>query len=159
MITTASANYVRMSPRKVRYVIDLVRNKNVSAAYSILDRNTKRACGIVKKLIKQAVDSAEKQHQISAETLYVSKIYADGAGMMKRFRAMSMGRAGVIRKRLSHITVELDSRGGRAVQSQPGAQKPGLKTKEHPKAKATSKPKASKPAAHKKPAKKLAGAK
>jgi hypothetical protein len=79
--------------------------------------------------------------------------------MMKRFRAMSMGRAGVIRKRLSHITVELDTRGVRpaAVDTKPG--KPGAKAKEEPKAKAAAKPKETKPASHKKPAKKLAGAK
>lgn len=109
MITRAVAKYVRMSPRKIRYVLDLVRRKEVPEAYSILDRTMRRPALAVRKLIQQAADSAQKQHQLRADSLYISKIFADGAGMLKRYRAMSMGRAGMIRKRLSHITVELDA--------------------------------------------------
>ena len=112
MISHASARYVRMSARKVRYVLDIVRGKPVPVAIAILERTPKRACLIVKKLIHQAADSAHKQKEMKAESLVVSKIFADGAGMMKRFRSMSMGRAGMIRKRLSHITVELDAAKG-----------------------------------------------
>ncbi len=108
MIAKAKVSFVRMSPRKIRYVLDPIRSKPVPIALSILNRTPRRASGVVKKLIAQAVDSAKKQKQTNADELYVSKIFADGAGMMKRFRAMSMGRAGLIRKRMSHVVVELD---------------------------------------------------
>ena len=110
MIATAKVRYLRMSPRKIRYVIDLVRKKPVPQAYAILENVSARACRVVKNLILQAATSAKKDSGKLPETLYISKITADGAGMMKRFRAMSMGRAGQIRKRLSHVVVELDER-------------------------------------------------
>ncbi len=97
-----------MAPRKMRYVLDIVRGKSVPQAYSILSRTHKKASEIVRKLIMTAVDSAEKQHQIAMEDLKITRLYADQAGIMKRFRAMSLGRAGEIRKRLSHVVVELD---------------------------------------------------
>ena len=108
MISRAQASFVRMAPRKMRYVLDLVRAQSVPQAYSILNRTHKKASGIIRKLIMTAVDAAEKQHQAAAGDLKISKIYADQAGIMKRFRAMSLGRAGEIRKRLSHVVVELD---------------------------------------------------
>ena len=159
MVSVARANYVRISARKVRYVLDLVRNKPVAVAVSLLERTPKRASVVVKKLILQAADSADKLHHVPVESLYVSKIFADVAGMMKRFRAMSMGRAGVIRKRLSHITVELDAKGGIAAAARPEGRSTG-QSKETSKRDATVKTSKSMTAAKaKKPAKKLAGAK
>ena len=108
MITRAQASFVRMAPRKMRYVLDLVRAKSVVQAYSILNRTHKKASGIIRKLIMTAADAAIKQHQVALEDLKITRIYADQAGIMKRFRAMSLGRAGEIRKRLSHVVVELD---------------------------------------------------
>ena len=108
MISRAQASFVRMAPRKMRYVLDLVRAKSVPQAYSILDRTHKKASGIIRKLIMTAVDAAVKQRQTPVEDLKITRIYADQAGIMKRFRAMSLGRAGEIRKRLSHVVVELD---------------------------------------------------
>ena len=159
MLSVARANYVRISARKVRYVLELVRNKPVNLAVSLLERTPKRASVVVRKLILQAADSADKLHQVPAESLYVSKIFADVAGMMKRFRAMSMGRAGVIRKRLSHITVELDVKGGIASLKRSTEQAAG-QGKEAPKHRTVAKAsKSTAPAKAKKPAKKLAGAK
>ena len=108
MITRAKASFVRMAPRKMRYVLDLVRAKSVPQAYSILSRTHKKASGIILKLIMSAADAAQKLHQTPIEDLKISRIYADQAGIMKRFRAMSLGRAGEIRKRLSHVVVELE---------------------------------------------------
>lgn len=108
MISTAKVKYVRMSPTKVRYVLDQVRNKPVLEALATLSRSNRRAALPVKKLILSAVDNAVKRKSENSERLKVSKIYADGAGIMKRWRAMTMGRAGSIHKRLSHISVELD---------------------------------------------------
>jgi large subunit ribosomal protein L22 len=108
MISKAKVSYIRMSPRKIRYVLDIIRNLPVSVALSVLDRTNARPCETLSKLILQAADSAKKQKNIDIQRLYVSRVYADGAGMLKRFRSMSMGRAGMIRKRMSHVCVELE---------------------------------------------------
>ena len=108
MISVARANYVRISPRKVRYVIDLIRAKTVPQAQAVLNGSPRRARGIIQKLLNQAVDAAKKNSQIDASNLFISKVLADGGPTMKRHRAMSMGRAGVIRKRTSHLVIELD---------------------------------------------------
>ena len=94
----------------MRYVIDLIRQKNVVQAQAILSGAPRRASGILQKLLKQALDAAEKNSQIKAQYLFVSKVLADGGPTMKRFRAASMGRASVIRKRTSHIYLELDTK-------------------------------------------------
>ena len=105
-------------------VLDLVRNKTVTRAYSILDRTPRRASLTVKKLIQSAADAAVKNNKENVEDLFISKITADGAGMLKRWRAMSMGRAGQIQKRLSHIAVELDKSRVKAAQPAVVSQKP-----------------------------------
>jgi hypothetical protein len=127
-------------------------------AFSILDRTTRRATRVVRKLIEQAVDSASKQHKTAPDALVVSRIFADGAGMMKRFRSMSMGRAGMIRKRLSHVTVELELKPGAAL---PAAAEPAPKGHAHPHPKREAKGKPPAAAAAKSPKKglkKMAGA-
>ena len=108
MIAKASASFVRISPRKVRYVIDLIRAKTVDQAQAILCGSPRRAGGIIQKLLNQAIDAAEKNSQLHAKDLVVSKILADGGPSMKRFRAATMGRANRIKKRTSHIQIELD---------------------------------------------------
>lgn len=108
MIARASAKFVRISPRKVRYVIDLIRRKSVPQAQGILGGAPRRAAQIVQKLLNQAVDAAEKNSKIQAKDLVISKVMADGGPSMRRFRAASMGRASLIKKRTSHIHLELD---------------------------------------------------
>ncbi len=108
MISKASVVFVRIAPRKVRYVIDLIRAKKVGEAQGILNGSPRRASGIVRKLLNQAVDAAQRNSQVNAKDLMISKITADGGPSMKRFRAASMGRASVIQKRTSHIHLELD---------------------------------------------------
>ena len=108
MISKASANFVRISPRKVRYVIDLIRRKKIEEAQGILNGSPRRAGDIVRKLLNQAVDAAVKNSKAPLKNLVISKIMADGGPTMRRFRAASMGRASIIRKRTSHITIELD---------------------------------------------------
>ena len=112
MISKSSATFVRIAPRKVRYVIDLIRRKTVPQAQAILAGSPRRAGGILKKLLDQAVDAAQRNSQLSAEQLVVSKVLADGGPSMKRFRAATMGRANKIKKRTSHIELELDLKGG-----------------------------------------------
>ena len=108
MISKASVTHVRISPRKVRYVIDLIRRKSVLQAQAILDGSPRRARDIVRKLLDQAVNAAERNSQVNAADLMVSKVLADGGPSMKRFRAATMGRANRIKKRTSHIQLELD---------------------------------------------------
>ena len=112
MIAKASVTFVRIAPRKVRYVIDLIRAKTVPQAQLILAGSPRRGADIVKKLLDQALDAAQKNSQLSADRLVVSKILADGGPSMKRFRAATMGRANRIKKRTSHIQLELDLKGG-----------------------------------------------
>ncbi len=152
MISFAKASFVRISPRKVRYVIDLIRKKSVAEAQQILNGSPRRAGLIINNLLNQALDSAQKNSQISAKSLMVSCVMADGGPTMKRFRAATMGRGMTIRKRTSHIYLELDL----AKKSEQA-----LMPKKENKAKATQTParpivvKKEKPAAKKK----LAGAK
>ncbi len=108
MVSRAMARFVRISPRKVRYVIDLIRKKSVPQAQSILNGSPRRATEIIQKLLKSALDAADKNSHLKARDLFISKVMADGGPVMKRFRAASMGRASVIRKRTSHIYLELD---------------------------------------------------
>jgi len=108
MISKASVSFVRISPRKVRYVIDLIRHKSVPQAQAILIGSPRRGGEILQKLLAQAVNAAERNSQIAPEQLVVSKVLADGGPTMKRFRAATMGRANHIKKRTSHIQLELD---------------------------------------------------
>ena len=151
MISKARASFVRISPRKVRYVIDQIRAKTVPQAQGILAGSPRRAGEIVRKLLNQAVDAAVKNSHANEASLFISAVYADGGPTMKRFRAMSMGRAGVIRKRTSHIYLELDSK-----QPVPAAKTQGAKGA--PAAAAKVKP-VKTAAAGKKQDKKLVGAK
>ena len=112
MISKASAHFVRISPRKVRYVIDLIRKKSVTQAHAILSGSPRRARDIVQKLLDQALDAAKRNSQVNASDLVVSKILADGGSSMKRFRAATMVRANRIKKRTSHIQIELDLKRG-----------------------------------------------
>ena len=108
MISRASVSFVHISPRKVRYVIDLIRAKSVPDAQAILNGSPRRGAEIVRKLLNQAVDAAAKNSQLNAQDLVISKVLADGGPSMKRFRAATMGRANRIKKRTSHIQIELD---------------------------------------------------
>ena len=130
MISKASAVFVRISPRKVRYVIDRIRAKSVPQAQAILNGSPRRGREIVQKILDQAVDAARRNSQVDAKDLVISKILADGGPMMKRFRAATMGRANRIRKRTSHIQLELDLAKGRTIA--PKGQVKDAKTKSIP---------------------------
>jgi len=109
MISTATLRYIRISPRKVRPVIDLVKGKRADYALAALHGIKKKASPILIDLISSAIANAKRSSGVEASELYVSNLIANGGPQMKRFRAASMGRAGMIRKRTSHITVELDT--------------------------------------------------
>jgi large subunit ribosomal protein L22 len=101
----AIARYVRISPRKVRLVLNLIRGKHVDEALTILRFTPKRASGIVAKVLKSAIANAENNHGMNRDNLYVAKAVADEGPTMKRVFPRAMGRADVIRKRTSHITI------------------------------------------------------
>ena len=108
MEAKAIARYVRMSPRKVRRVIDLVRGQEVDAALNALHFLRKRAALPIEKTLRSAVANMMNNRgakKVEPENLYVKTAYVDGGFTMKRFRAGSMGRASRIRKRTCHITI------------------------------------------------------
>ena len=104
----AIARYVRISSRKVKAVIDLIRGKSVKEAQGILMFTPKAASEPVLKVLNSAVANAENNLGLSADTLYVAEVYANQGPTLKRFRPRAQGRATRIRKRTSHITVILD---------------------------------------------------
>lgn len=109
MIVQAKGKFLRISPRKARQLIDLIRGQNVNLALSILNNINKSSKPYIEKILKSAISNA-KQKGIQSEQLYISKIVADEGSMWKRFRAAAFGRAMRIRKRTSHIKIELDIR-------------------------------------------------
>ncbi len=106
----AKLSYARISSRKVKTVIDLIRNKNAGEALAILKLTPKAASELVEKLLKSAIANAENNHGMDVEKLYVAEIYANQGPTLKRVRPRAQGRAFRIRKRTSHITVVLKER-------------------------------------------------
>ncbi|AGC69590.1 50S ribosomal protein L22 [Thermoclostridium stercorarium subsp. stercorarium DSM 8532] len=98
---------VRVSSRKAKLVIDLIRNKKLDEAYAILRYTPKRAAGILEKLLKSAEANAVNNNGLNRDNLYVAEIYATQGPTMKRIRPRAHGRAYRINKRTSHITVVL----------------------------------------------------
>ncbi len=106
----AVARYVRISPYKVRAVLDLVRGKDVNEALAILETTPKSSSEVVEKLVKSAVANAEHNMDLARMNLYIAEIYADGGPILKRVMPRAKGRAYRINKRTSHITVILDEK-------------------------------------------------
>jgi large subunit ribosomal protein L22 len=107
MEAKAKLSNARISSRKVKIVIDLIRNKPVGVALGVLRQTPKAASELLEKLIVSAVANAENNHEMDAGKLYISEIYANQGPTMKRVRPRAQGRAFRIRKRTSHITVVL----------------------------------------------------
>ncbi len=107
MEAKASVKTIRIAPRKVRLVIDLVRGKNLGEAIAILEHTNKAASPVVKKLLMSAASNAEHNYDLDVNKLYVKEIRADEGMTIKRFRPRAQGRASRIYKRTSHINVTL----------------------------------------------------
>ncbi len=105
MEAKASLNYARISSRKVKIVLDIIKNKPVAEAMAILKHTPKAASELVYKLVASAVANAENNFSMDASKLYVSEAYANQGPTLKRIRPRAQGRAFRIRKRTSHITV------------------------------------------------------
>lgn len=108
MEVRAITKFIRLSPRKVRLVVDQIRGKGVEEALNILKFTPKRSALIVSKTLRTAVANAESTQSVDVDQLYVKKANVDEAGMWKRFTPRAQGRATRIRKRLSHVTIVLD---------------------------------------------------
>lgn len=108
MEARAVEKYIRMSPRKVKYVIDLVKNKSVEDAVDVLTFTHRRAASAVKKAIESAVSNALenfKEYKISEEDLFIKELYVSEGPTLKRWKPRARGRADRLLKRTSHITV------------------------------------------------------
>ena len=101
----ATAKTIRVSPRKSRLVIDLVRGKSVAEAIAILKFTPNKAAGIIEKVLMSAVANAENNFDLDVENLVVSEAFVNEGPTMKRFRPRAKGSASPINKRTSHITV------------------------------------------------------
>jgi len=110
MEARAKLRYVRISPRKARQIVDLIRGKDTNSAVSILRFSRKKPAKIVKKVLDSAIANATQTGEIDPDSLYVKKAFVDQGPMMKRFRAAPMGRAHMYRRRTSHITIILDEK-------------------------------------------------
>ena len=115
IISQAEVKYIRISPQKCRLVADLIRDRYVGEALTILRfSKKKKASGFLEKLLRSAVANAQqKAPNVDVDNLYVSGIQVNGGPMWKRFRAAPMGRAARIQKRTSHVRVYLEERQGR----------------------------------------------
>lgn len=105
MEARAIAKYIRVSPRKMKPIADLIRGKNVKEALAILKYTPRKGARIFLKVMKSAVANAENNHEMVLDNLYVSQIFANQGPVMKRFKAGSMGRANPIKHRTSHVGV------------------------------------------------------
>lgn len=107
MIIKAQGRYLRISPVKVRQVIDLIRDKDVGEAQSILALLNKRPKEYLIKILKQAIANARVKG-FKPEQLYISRIICNAGPIWKRYKAAAFGRAAPIKKRTAHIRIELD---------------------------------------------------
>ena len=106
MEATAKATYIRIAPRKVQIVLDLIRNKPADEAMAILKHTTKAACEPLEKLLKSAIANAENKN-MDVETLYVAQCWVCLGPTLKRIRPRARGSANRINKKTSHITLVL----------------------------------------------------
>lgn len=121
----ARARFVRVAPMKARRVVDLIRGRSCAEALAVLRFAPQAASGPVQKVLQSAMANAENNLSLDPDTLWVHRIYVDEGPTLKRFRARAQGRAFRIRKRTSHITVEVESRtpkaAGKSRKSQKGS--------------------------------------
>jgi len=107
------SNYLRTSPLKMRRVLGEIKGKNVEAALNYLHFSPKRSAEFIEKALRSAVANfyeAYEGKKISTRDLYIKHVSVDGGPVLRRFRPMSMGRAGRIRRRTSHLSIVIEDR-------------------------------------------------
>lgn len=106
-VATAKATYIRIAPRKVQIVLDLIRNQPADKAMAILKYTPKAACEPLMKLLKSAMANAENNNNMDVSRLYVAECSVSQGPTLKRIRPRAQGRAFRINKKTSHITLVL----------------------------------------------------
>lgn len=114
MEAKAVSRFVRMSPRKVRLVVDQIRGRSVNEAYAVLNFSNKAAAEPVGKTLRSAVANAQHRGEdegdvVDVDDLFVRDAFVDEGPTLRRYRAAAMGRAAPRRRRVSHITVIVDT--------------------------------------------------
>ncbi len=113
MISSATAKFQRISPRKARVIINLVRGRDAAEALQLLDFTPKAGAPLVKKILSSAIANAKQRGgQVDVDSLFISAASVDKGpnSHMRRWRPRAMGRATKVQKGISHITIELDQR-------------------------------------------------
>lgn len=110
MEAKAIAKHIRIAPRKIRIVIDLIRGKNVGEAFAILKYTPKVGAEVVEKVLKSAVANAEHNYDLNTDALYVAQAFVDQGPTLKRIHPRSRGQAFKILKRTSHVTLVVKER-------------------------------------------------
>ena len=110
----ARATYVRVTPMKARRIVDLIRGKGAQESLAMLKFAPQAASEPVAKVLASAIANAENNFSLDPESLVISRAYVDEGPTLKRFRPRAQGRAYRIRKRTSHITIEVESVEARA---------------------------------------------
>ncbi|MBR4800284.1 MAG: 50S ribosomal protein L22 [Clostridia bacterium] len=106
----ATAKFVRISPFKVRVVLNVIRGKSVVEALAILENTPKAASEVLVKLLNSAIANGENNQNLAKSDMFVAEAYANEGPTLKRIQPVSKGRAYRINKRTSHITIVLDTR-------------------------------------------------
>ncbi len=106
-VSRASVKHIRISPRKARLVIDLIRGKQVEPALQMLQFSLRKGARLAKQLLESAVSNAREQERADVDRLWVTAGWVDAGRTMKRYMPAAHGRATPIRKRSSHITIVL----------------------------------------------------
>jgi large subunit ribosomal protein L22 len=107
VVVRARSRYVRSAPRKARLVMDHIRGKDVEQARAILSHTPRHAATDILKLLNSAVANAESAYELGSDELRIVKAFVDEGPTIKRFRPRALGRATQIKKRTSHMTIEL----------------------------------------------------
>lgn len=107
MEVKATGKYIRISPHKVRRVVNLIRGRNIGEAMSILKFSPQRSSVAVEKVLRSAIANAETNYEMDLSKLFVARAYVDEGPTWRRFRPRAMGRADLKRRRTAHITVIL----------------------------------------------------
>ena len=110
MEAKAIARHIRIAPRKIRIVVDLIRGKNVGEAFAILKYTPKVGAEVVEKVLKSAIANAEHNCDLNADALYVAEVFVDQGPTLKRIHPRSRGQAFKILKRTSHVTLVVKER-------------------------------------------------
>lgn len=110
MEAKAIAKFVRIAPRKIRIVVDLIRGKSVGEAIAILKHTPKVGSEVVEKVLMSAMANAEHNYDMNIDNLFVSEVFVDQGPTLKRIHPRSRGQAFKILKRSSHVTVKVKER-------------------------------------------------